>query len=113
MNTANVQRYLIKALFLFLMATAAVQYAAADDMWIDVRSPQEYAADHLDGAKNIPHTEIGTEIKKLNLAKDTKIKLYCRSGVRAGMAKKTLEEMGYTNVENMGGLEDAKKAAAK
>jgi phage shock protein E len=36
-----------------------------------------------------------------------KIYLYCRSGTRAGKAKTMLENIGYTNVENIGGLDDA------
>jgi phage shock protein E len=86
---------------------------AADTVWIDVRSEQEYQAEHLDGTEFIPHTKIGAEIDKLNLAKDTPIKLFCRSGGRAGIASETLKEMGYTNVENVGGIADAKKLLAE
>ena len=86
--------------------------AFADDLWIDVRSNEEYAGEHLQGAVNIPHTEIAQEITKLTTDKSATIKLYCRSGNRAGLAKTALEELGYTHVENVGGLEDAKKAVA-
>lgn len=96
-----------------LLVLGLISAAIAEEVWIDVRSAEEYAADHLDGAKNIPHTEIAKEIDKLDLAKDAEIKLYCRSGVRAGMAKKSLEDLGYTKVENVGGLEQAKKLAAQ
>jgi len=32
--------------------------------------------------------------------------VFCRSGRRAGKAKETLEQLGYTKVLNAGGLED-------
>uniref|UniRef100_UPI0035A0AA6C rhodanese-like domain-containing protein n=1 Tax=Neisseria dentiae TaxID=194197 RepID=UPI0035A0AA6C len=34
--------------------------------------------------------------------------IYCRSGNRAESARKTLLSMGYTDVKNLGGLEDAR-----
>ena len=93
---------------LFFAGVAQVSLAA-DTVWIDVRSEKEYQAEHLEGTEFIPHTQIGEQIGKLNLSKDTPIKLFCRSGGRAGIAEKTLMEMGYTNVQNVGGIADAKK----
>ena len=92
-------------------AESAVE-GSANAVWIDVRSESEYKAEHLDRTEFIPHTEIGEQIGKLNLAKDTPIKLFCRSGHRAGIAEKTLEQLGYTNVENVGGIADVKKLMA-
>ena len=49
--------------------------------------------------------------------KSTPIMLYCRSGHRAGLARKTLAAMSYTNVKNLGGMQTAadrlKKAVVK
>ncbi len=86
---------------------------ATDDIWIDVRSDKEWNSGHLDGAVHIPHTEITEKIVSLTDDKNAPIKLYCRSGGRAGMAKKELEKMGYKNVTNVGGLKDAEEAAKK
>lgn len=99
-------------LWLALMTAISAQtlLAGEDNVWIDVRTQQECDAGHLEQAALIPHTEIGDKIASVVADKDTPIKLYCRSGGRAGMAKKTLEDMGYTNVENVGGYEDARKA---
>lgn len=80
---------------------------AGGAVWIDVRTPQEYAQGHKEGAYDIPHTEIGARIGELKLAKDAEINLYCRSGRRASIALNTLESMGYTRVNNIGGLNDA------
>lgn len=86
--------------------------AAKDAIWIDVRTDKEWQAGHLESATHIPHTEIAGSIASLTEDKNAPIKLYCRSGGRAGKAKESLEELGYTNVENVGGLEDAQKAFA-
>lgn len=79
--------------------------AGADDkvLWIDVRSADEYAAGHLEGALNIPYDEIAVRIGKTAASKDTPIKLYCGIGVRAQMAKVALEAQGYRQVSNEGG----------
>jgi phage shock protein E len=61
----------------------------------------------------LPHTEIATQIADLSLRKSTPIKLYCRSGVRAGLALIELEALGYTNVENVGGIADARERLAE
>lgn len=100
----------LKSALLFVLSLSlSIATYAADAVWIDVRSEAEYNAEHLEGTEFIPHTKIADEIGKLNLAKDTPIKLFCRSGGRAGMAESTLKEMGYTNVENVGGIANAKK----
>ena len=82
---------------------------AAPDVWIDVRSPQEYAQGHLGGSVNIPHDQIREQIASLNLDKDADIYVYCKSGHRAGIALSYLQSMGYSNIKNVGGLDDAKK----
>ncbi len=48
-------------------------------------------------------------IAVLHPSRDADIHLYCRSGGRAGKAKRALEAAGYTSVENAGGIADARK----
>ena len=68
---------------------------------IDVREPREYAAGHVENAVNIPMSEIAGGTKKLDaIPRDAEVILYCMSGGRAGMSKKILESLGYTNVVN-------------
>jgi phage shock protein E len=103
-------RQLLASLVLGAVALlSSLSVSAEDAVWIDVRTEAEYQADHIEGVPLIPHTQIGEEIGKLSLDKSTPIKLFCRSGGRAGAAKKTLEDMGYTNVENLGAIGDARK----
>jgi phage shock protein E len=75
---------------------------------IDVRTQAEYDADHLDGAVLISHEQIGEHIAAVVADKGAPIALYCASGRRAELARQTLHAMGYTHVENMGGLEEAR-----
>lgn len=75
---------------------------------IDVRSPEEFQAGHLPHAHNIVHDKINQQISSLNIDKNAEIHVYCRSGSRAGVALKTLQDMGYTNVKNLGAYDDLK-----
>lgn len=76
---------------------------------LDVRSPEEFASGHLKGALNIPHDRIAEEIAAAVPDKSAQVILYCRSGRRAGTALDTMKAMGYENVSNFGGLEDAQE----
>ncbi len=75
------------------------------DMVIDVRTAEEFAAGHINGAINIPFDQIVPQLAKLNLAKDTDVVLYCRSGRRSGMAQNALVKQGYSKTYNAGGLD--------
>ena len=76
---------------------------------LDVRSADEYASGHLQGARNIPHDRIAAEIVAAVPDKTAVVILYCRSGRRAETAMKAMRDLGYENVSNFGGLEDAQE----
>ena len=63
----------------------------------------------MQGARNIPHDQIEAEIAAMVPDKSAQVILYCRSGRRAGTALNTMKAMGYGNVSNFGGLEDARE----
>jgi rhodanese-related sulfurtransferase len=44
------------------------------------------------------------------VGKNDRVILYCRSGRRSGIAMNTLKTMGYSKAENVGGIEQARKA---
>jgi phage shock protein E len=72
---------------------------------IDVRTPQEFAAGHVQGAINIPYERIGAGIASIRgIAKESPVVLYCRSGRRSAIAKRQLEGLGYRNVLDAGGM---------
>lgn len=92
------------AMLLSLWARAELP---ADAVWIDVRSPGEFAEGHLQSATLIPFDGIEAGVAQLGLAKDAPIYLYCGSGKRAEVARQALQRKGYTRVTNAGGLADA------
>jgi len=99
----------MKKIVLLASLVFSALVAQAKDVVIDVRSPAEYAEGHVSGALNIEHGEIAKEISKFNIAKDDKIVLYCRSGRRSSIALESLKQLGYSRLENLGGLEEARQ----
>lgn len=88
----------------------AKQLVESGALLLDVRSAEEFAGGHLDGAVNIPHTQIGERLAALREMQGQNphkpIVLYCRSGRRSGLAKRELEAAGFTRVTNLGGIAD-------
>ncbi|MDF1618089.1 rhodanese-like domain-containing protein [Petrocella sp. FN5] len=77
-----------------------------DFLLVDVRTQEEYDSGYIPGALLIPHTNIREMAPDLLPDPDQKILLYCRTGRRSEAASKTLIDMGYTNVFDMGGIND-------
>lgn len=69
---------------------------------IDVRSKQEFAEGHFDGAINIPLCDIKSSIGNIVPNKNQIIILYCSEGIRSMKAKKILDSMGYSRTYNWG-----------
>lgn len=100
----------IKTLLLCLSLALTPLIAQAEPVWIDVRTKAEYQQNHIAGDPLMPHKNIVAQVSEQFPEKDAEIRLYCRSGNRAGIAKSALEDAGYTNVKNMGGIADAREA---
>ncbi|MCL1068649.1 rhodanese-like domain-containing protein [Shewanella olleyana] len=77
----------------------------AGAMILDVRTEQEFAAGHIEGAINIPFEVVLAQLTKQNISKETQIVLYCRSGRRSGIANSALVDAGFTQTYNGGGLQ--------
>ncbi len=95
----------------FIMSADAATYI------VDVRTPEEISqTGKVQGAlaDDFKSPAFLREFAKFNInpAKD-EVLVYCRSGKRAGMAKAELEKLGYKNVKNLGGYEDAAKTLNK
>ncbi|HAU28958.1 MAG TPA: rhodanese-like domain-containing protein [Rhodospirillaceae bacterium] len=73
---------------------------------VDVRSGSEFAAEHLEGAILIPYDNVSLRVPEIFPNLDTPLQLYCRTGHRASIALSALKKMGYTNVTNLGGMND-------
>ena len=73
---------------------------------LDVRTPEEYRERHIPNAINIPNETIGSEDIQELPDKDQLILVYCRSGNRSKQASGKLAELGYTNIVEIGGIND-------
>jgi len=68
---------------------------------IDVREPYEYEAGHVKGALNIPPAELLAGARQLDdVAKDTELVLYCKTGSRSNVSIQILRGLGFTNLVN-------------
>ena len=66
---------------------------------LDVRSSEEFAAGHVDGAINVAHTAVLADpAASVAAARDAELVVYCRGGGRASMAIEALRAAGYTNL---------------
>ena len=95
----------------------AVDQAKAEELidkgaiLIDVRSITEYNQGHIEGAINIDVQDILKVTDSLiynnaSISKDKKIIVYCRSGSRSSSAAGKLIELGYTNVYDLGSIDN-------
>lgn len=78
---------------------------------LDVRSPEEFAAGHLEGAVLIPVTQLAERLGELPEDKNVPMIVYCAAGVRGNWALALLKLAGYENVRNMSGGFNAWKEA--
>lgn len=78
---------------------------------VDVREPDETAQGIIPDAVVIPRGLLEQQIEGAVPDKDRPVIVYCASGVRSAFATKSLRELGYTDVVNMGGGFDAWKGA--
>ena len=74
---------------------------------LDVRTPQEYAEGHIQGAINIDYNASGFQNKVGKLDKTKTYLVYCHTGIRSAAASKIMVSLGFKNVNNMtGGITD-------
>ncbi|HET9440067.1 MAG TPA: rhodanese-like domain-containing protein [Longimicrobiales bacterium] len=79
-------------------------------LYVDVRTTEEFASGHVQGALNIPVEQIEQRWNELEPYRDQQIIVYCRTGRRSARAIEVLQAHGFTNLENGGGF-DALRAA--
>lgn len=78
--------------------------AQEDFVLLDVRSLDEYNSGHIPTAVLLPHDEINSKAEALLSDKNKEIVVYCRSGRRSAIAAEALGKLGYTNVQDFGGI---------
>jgi phage shock protein E len=80
---------------------------------LDVRQADEFNAGHIDGAVLVPHDTIAEKIGAVVPDKNTPVYIYCRSGRRSAIAVEAMKKLGYTNLTDLGGMDEAKKRRRK
>ncbi len=98
-------------------AKAAEMIKGADAVILDVRdAPELEAGGKIKGAIHVSRGMLefraDPESPALHpaLSKDKTIFVYCASGGRSALAGKTLRDLGYSKVYNIGGFQDWAKA---
>ena len=83
----------------------------ADVLFLDVREPAEVAASgKVPGALAIPRglvefrADPASALHDKSFDRTKTVVAYCASGGRSALVGKTLKEMGYDNVRNLGGF---------
>jgi rhodanese-related sulfurtransferase len=83
---------------------------ASGAVLIDVRTPEEFAGGHLDGALNIDVQSADFDARITELDPAGTYLIYCRSGNRSAAAIETMEGLGFTNLSDLGSLSEAADA---
>ncbi len=87
-----------------LLAVEPAKVAVSNEpLVVDVRTPEECATGMYPGAINIPLDQVEDRLDEFG-PKDRQITLYCASGGRSSYAQQILASVGYTNLENGGGI---------
>lgn len=70
---------------------------------LDIRTPEEFEKAHINGAINLDYFSPRFFDSLIQLNKNKKYLLYCRSGGRSRRALSIIEEAGLTNVLHLDG----------
>lgn len=76
---------------------------------LDVRQPDEFNSGHIAGAVLVPHDTIADRIGSVVPDKETPVYVYCRSGRRSAIAVEAMKRLGYTDLVDLGGIDEARE----
>jgi phage shock protein E len=83
---------------------AAVLADAPDDLVIlDVRTPEEFAEGHIDGAVLVDFYDADFADQLAALDPDVPYLVYCRSGNRSGQTLPLMQQLGFGSAVDVGG----------
>ncbi len=91
---------------------AATLAREPDVLFLDVRTPGEFASGHLEGAINIPVGDTARMAETIG-RKDRPVVLYCAVGGRSAQALSALKAEGFTRLANGGGVDAAAAKTGK
>ena len=73
---------------------------------LDVREPWKYdTLPRVKGARHLYVADVPTQVEALIPDKNTRVMIYCTAGIKSRHAQQVMQELGYTNVHDFGGLE--------
>jgi phage shock protein E len=70
---------------------------------IDVRTPEEFAEGHIEGAVNVDFKNANFKEELGKLDRDKEYLIHCRSGGRSTAAKPVFEELGFKAIYHLDG----------
>lgn len=84
---------------------------------LDVREPEEFAQGHLQGARNVPLSQLGNRIAEIEKFKNKPVLVICQRGSRARSACGILKSHQFSSLHQLkGGMQawlDAKMPTGK
>lgn len=83
---------------------ASIQAEADEDLIVlDVRTPEEFAAGHLEGAILVDFYDDDFVDQLSELDPNRPYLMYCRSGNRSGQTAEIMKDLGFTDVADVDG----------
>ena len=87
-----------------LTAAAAVQLINREKgVVVDVCEPEEFAAGHVNGAKNVPLGQLEEKLAGVVKNKQLPVVLVCAKGPRAARAEGIAKKLGYEKAQALAG----------
>ena len=77
---------------------------------LDVRTPVEFGAGHVEGSHNLELDTLRDHIDEIPVGKDEPLYITCQVGLRGYLAIRILEDHGFTNLYNLAGGYNTYKA---
>ena len=93
------ENFTVEQSYKFLMSNLKNENAEL----LDVRTPAEYQAGHINGSKLIDFYSSDFKDKLRDLDKNKTYLVYCRVGRRSGIAVEIMKELGFKEAHNMSG----------
>jgi rhodanese-related sulfurtransferase len=84
-------------------ASSVIASPPADLVVLDVRTPEEYAEGHLDGAVLVDFYDADFADQLSQLDPDVPYLVYCRSGNRSGQTLTMMEQLGFASAADVDG----------
>ena len=89
--------------------TTVISLVPASNL-IDVRTPEEFEEGYVKGAVNIDVSNPNFESQIASLDKEAAYSIYCRSGNRSVVAIEIMRNAGFTNLVDLGAVDEAAQA---